>query len=87
MGTVRAKFTVSKVTRNFYSGREQPGMTIVLTPQYDTSIEEDRRYSKATPSGEISLYVDNPTASDALIAGQVFYVDFTPVPKPEPVGA
>lgn len=77
---VRAKFTVSSVTRNFYGGKEQPGITIKLTPQYDQSIEEDRRYSKATPSGEITLYVDNPSASAALIEGRQFYVDFTPVP-------
>ncbi len=78
---VRAKFTVSQVTRNFYGGTEQPGVTIKLTPQYDQSIDEDRRFSKATPSGEITMYVDNPPAAAALIEGQTFYVDFTPVPK------
>ncbi len=77
---VRAKFTVFQVIRNYYGGKEQPGVTIRLSPQYDTTIEEDRRFSKATPSGEITMHVDNPPAAAALIEGQVFYVDFTPVP-------
>lgn len=84
---VRAKFTVANVTKSYYHGKENPGVTIKLTPQYDTSIEEDRRFAKATPSGEITLFVDNPPASAFLIDGGVFYVDFTAVPKAEPIPA
>ncbi len=76
---VRAKFAVQSVTKTYYQGKENGGVTIKLSPQYDTSIEEDRRFSKATPSGEITMFVDNPPASEFLIAGGVFYVDFTPV--------
>lgn len=76
---VRAKFAVSSVTKSYYNGKENNGVTIKLTPQYDQSIEEDRRFAKATPSGEITMFVDNPPASDFLIAGGTFYVDFTPV--------
>jgi len=84
---VRAKFTVSSVTKTYYNGKENSGVTIKLTPQYDTTIEEDRRFAKATPSGEITMYVDNPPASAFLIEGGIFYVDFTEVPKPEAVPA
>jgi hypothetical protein len=84
---VRAKFTVTSVTKTYYMGKENGGVTIKMQPQYDTTIEEDKRFSKATPSGEITMFVDNPPASNFLIEGGVFYVDFTPVPKPETVTA
>jgi hypothetical protein len=71
---VRAKFMVTKVATTNYGQKE-----ITLSPQYDNSIEEDRRFAKATPSGTIQLYVDNPPASDYLELGKQFYVDFTKV--------
>jgi len=72
---VRAKFQVTKVADTLYGQKE-----VTLTPQYDQSIEEDRRFAKATPSGTIQLYIDNPPASDQLTIGKFFYVDFTEVP-------
>ena len=72
---VRAKFQVSKVAKTSYGQIE-----VTLTPQYDQSIEEDKRFSKATPSGTIQLLIDNPPASDYLALGKFFYVDFTEVP-------
>ncbi len=74
---VRGKFQVYSIEK-FASGS---GVQITLYPQYDTSIEEDRRFAKATPSGSIKMYVDNPTASDYLTVGKYFYVDFTEVPS------
>jgi len=75
--SVRAKFKVTKVAHTEYGGKE-----VTLTPQYDTSIEEDRRFAKATPSGTIQLYIDNPPAADQLALGKFFYVDFTEVEQP-----
>jgi hypothetical protein len=75
---VRAKFQVTSITKHAWGG-----VTIKLTPQYDNTIEEDRRFAKATPTGEISLQVDNPVASDQLTLGTYFYVDFVEVPKPQ----
>lgn len=71
---VRAKFKVTKVAHNDYSGVE-----VTLTPMFDNTIEEGRRFAKATPSGTIQLYIDNPPASDYLKLGSFFYVDFTEV--------
>jgi hypothetical protein len=67
---VRAKF---KVVENA-DGR------IVLRPEYDHTIPEDQRFAQATPSGEIFLQVDNPSAGAALQLGKSFYIDFSPVP-------
>lgn len=74
--SVRAKFKVTSVK----SFAEWSGKEITLTPQYDQNIEEDRRYAKATPSGEIRMTVDNPPAADQLALGKFFYVDFNEVP-------
>lgn len=73
---VRAKFQVTKVAKTHYGGQ----IEVTLTPQYDPLIEEDRRFAKATPSGTIQLYIDNPPASDYLALGKFFYVDFSEVP-------
>ena len=73
---VRAKFQVTKVAKMYWGATE-----ITLTPQYDQTIEEDRRYAKATPSGTIQLQVDNAPAVEALALGTFFYVDFTEVPS------
>jgi hypothetical protein len=73
--TTRAKFRVTSITE--HAGWN--GKTVKLTPQYDTTIEEDRRYAKATPSGEISLTIDNPPAFALFKNGQYMYVDFTPI--------
>lgn len=80
---VRGKFRVIKISETAYgSGKE-----VVLQPEYDTSIDEDRRYSKATPSGQITMFIDNPPALEYLKLGEYFYVDFTAVPKKETVAA
>jgi hypothetical protein len=75
---VRAKFKVTEVRQHAW---HPTARTIVLEPQYDSSIDEDRRYATATPSGRIEMFVDNPKAIDALPVGGYFYVDFTAVPQ------
>lgn len=72
---VRAKFQVTAITSHSWGGTE-----IVLEPRYDSSIPEDRRFSDATPSGKMTMLINNPAAVDQLKLGQFFYVDFTPVP-------
>jgi len=74
--SVRAKFQVQEVTTYNYGGKK-----IVLRPQYDTTIPEDQRFCKATPTGEFSMTVDNPVAADQLIPGKFFYIDLTEVPE------
>lgn len=73
---VRAKFTVQSIKRESWD--QGKSGEVVLTPQYDESIEEDRRYSKATPSGSITMRIDNPPALDFFTLGKKVYVDFTP---------
>lgn len=79
---VRGKFMVTEITEMSWSATARK---VVLTPQYDTTIPEDQRYAKATPSGRIEMQIDNPSALAALLMGQQFYVDFTPVEVPAAV--
>lgn len=72
---VRAKFMVQEIRQHHYGN---PGATtVILRPQYDQSIEEDKRFAKATPSGEVSMYIDNPPAQAFFELGKTYYLDFT----------
>lgn len=73
MANVRAKFRCVKVEQS----AGMSGRTLKFAPMYDTTIPEDRRYSQATPSGELTMYVDNPAVSFEL--GEYYYLDFTKV--------
>ena len=75
MANVRAKFTLTSIKQH----ANMTGMTYEFTPQYDTSIPEDQRFAKYSPSGLFTMFVDNPAVSFAL--GQAYYVDFSPVPE------
>ena len=74
---VRAKFRVTKVAQTAWGN----GVELTLSAEYDTSIPEDQRFAKATPSGTMTMYIDNPPASDYLKLGGYFYLDFTEVEK------
>jgi hypothetical protein len=51
---------------------------------YDPEIcKEDAGFQKATPSGFAEFQIDNPKAAEQLVIGDYYYVDFTPVPKPD----
>ena len=80
---VRAKLTVESITAYRYGDAK----LVKLSPQYDLSIPEDQRFAKATPSGSVELYIDNPAALEQLAPdgkpGRSFYVDFTPVEEPK----
>ena len=73
---VRAKFKVTSVTQH---DSDSSGRTIKLEPRYDESIPEDQRFAQATPSGELTMYVNNPVAVEELALGKTFYLDFVPV--------
>lgn len=71
--SVVAKFRVSALTDFGYS-RE-----IKLTAVYEGSLgenEENKRFTKATPSGDIRMSVDNPYAYDQFKIGEEWYVHF-----------
>ena len=72
--TIRAKMRVNSIHDFGYS------KTISLQCEYDNTIPEDQRFQKATPSGSITMQVDNPAAAARFAVGKTFYLDFTEVP-------
>jgi hypothetical protein len=78
---VRAKFQV--IAKDAVEG--SAAVKVVLEPRYDDTTPEDQRYAKYTPAGRIEMQVDNPPASDQLVVGKTFYVDFTEVDPPPAV--
>lgn len=73
MEMVRAKFMVQEIRNHSHNC----GTTIILRPQYDTTVEEDKRFAKSTPSGELSMFVDNPPAQEFFEMGKTYYLDFS----------
>jgi hypothetical protein len=42
--------------------------------------DENKTWAKYTPSGSVTMQIDNPSAADAFEAGKTYFVDFTPAP-------
>lgn len=73
---VRAKFRCESVTE--FVGQKR----ITLRAVSADEIEENRRYHKYTPSGEINITIDNPPAAAIFKPGESYYVDFLPIQTP-----
>ena len=77
MKKARCKFTVSSICQERWGGP-----SVMLNTEYDDSIEEDQRFTLATPTGEMKMKVDNPALKGFFKLGKQFYVDLIPV-EPE----
>lgn len=76
----RAKFTVSEVKKIAReNGQVDENTFVKLIPCFDKGNEEDKHFSKYTPSEEITLAVNNPFVISQIETGKKFYVDFTEV--------
>jgi len=75
MDSCRCKFKCSAIETYEHS-------TKLYTFQctYDSSIEEDRRFAKASPSGELKIYIDNPSAQKFFEVGKTYYFDASVCP-------
>lgn len=73
MSSVRAKFQLQSITHNAWGGK-----VLRFGVIYDTSTEENRRFTKATPSGHMEMTIDNPAAIEQFELGKYYYTDFTP---------
>jgi hypothetical protein len=72
--TVRAKFRVSGLEDFGYSKQ------VKFTAVYEGPLgdnEENKRFTNATPNGELKMAVDNPYAWKQFELGQEWYLDFT----------
>lgn len=73
---MRAKFNVTKVTKEFY------GEEVELHAVYASETNaEDNQFSSATPNGHLTMTISNPNAIGFLQEGKSYYLDFTEAPK------
>ncbi len=73
---MRAKMSIQTITKNGYSE------IVEFNCVYGgNSNKEDNSFAQATPSGGAKLQIDNKALHGVYAPGDVFYVDFTPVPK------
>jgi hypothetical protein len=77
--TVRGKFCCTSVTHRKFTPdpNENQAREFVFEARYDESVPEDQRYAKYTPSGKLTITVDNPAID--WKPGQSYYLDLTPV--------
>lgn len=61
-----------------YGWSKKVKLRVVYDP---TANGEDKNFTKATPSGEVWMTIDNPAASVQFEPGKKYYVDFTEAPE------
>lgn len=70
--TMRAKFRCTEVVLTENNQRRAK-----MSAVSDHATEENERYHKYTPSGQLEITVDNPALTDFLVPGKSYYLDFT----------
>lgn len=75
MKSVRAKFWVTEINHRHCRDSSEVNAEIKLEPVYD---EDNKDWSKWTPSGSISMSVTNPGAIAQFELGKQYFVDFRP---------
>ncbi|HRK36261.1 MAG TPA: hypothetical protein PLJ47_16815 [Candidatus Hydrogenedentes bacterium] len=74
---VRGKFIVT--SHKLHNNTD--ARTVYLSAVHGSDVPEDVNFAKYTPSGQIEMYIDNPSAVAQLEIGKAFYVDFMAVPE------
>lgn len=76
MSGVRGKFRLSEITHLEYN---ETAKRLLFNAVCNDSTEENAKFHKYTPSGTISMVVDNPEAMKQFELRKEYYVDFSPV--------
>lgn len=77
--SVRCKFRCAAITDIPVDGGPSTTKQVVFNTEWDPTIPEDERFTKATPWGNLDIYIDNPAAIAELEVGKFYYLDLTPV--------
>lgn len=67
------KFRCASVT--LYHG---PSQEVHLRAEYDEALDEDRRFAKASPSGDLKVFITNPAIDGFFEPGKTYYLTITP---------
>lgn len=69
----RCKFVCESIED--YGQSKKVKMRVMYAPDANG---ENANFTKATPSGECWLTIDNPAASCQFVPGKAYYADFSP---------
>lgn len=78
MSKMIAKFEVSNVTKQSENCEVLEFRAVTSKPFDTDGKSEDNDFARWTPSGDIKMAVQNPALLGQFVAGQKFYVEFTP---------
>lgn len=78
--TVRAKFQRQSIQHHHTYKPEDVCVEIVLVAVWTGENGENIQWSKATPTGRISMTITNPQAVEQFELGKFYYADFSPAP-------
>lgn len=78
---VRAKFNCFGVAHTQTNDPTAVCARVDLMPVYDDG-KGNAEWSKATPSGQITMWITNPSAIEAFEPDKQYFVDFTPADQP-----
>lgn len=71
--TVRALFRCTEVTHTKHAPNADESRRFKFQAMYDDRVPEQARYAKYTPSGELTITVDNPAVQ--WETGKFYYLD------------
>lgn len=71
----RCKFQLQAIETSCYSSQKK----YTFQANYDSSIPEDQRFAKSSPSGTFTIYVDNPAVDEMFTLGGYYYFDVTSI--------
>lgn len=74
----RCKFVCNSVED--YGSSKKVNLSVVYEGSLGTN-EENKRFTKATPSGQCWLTIDNPAASVQFVPGRYYYSTFEEAPS------
>lgn len=73
--TVRAKFYVTSILHHHVGAPDKVCAEVKLAPVYG---DDNKPWSEATPQGQLSMTITNPSAIDQFELGKAYFLDFTP---------
>jgi hypothetical protein len=73
--TTRGKFRLDSKKEVFWN---KEAREMEFSAVSDDGIPEHERYARFTPSGKLTILVDNPPVTDRLELGKNYYIDIIP---------
>lgn len=77
---MRAKLRLHQVSKNGEASETLRFHAVAASKYPGDGSDEDNTYAKFSPSAHLEIHVANPALIGQFAEGEVYYVDFTPVP-------